>query len=103
MANPPNTAARLYITPAEQSLLERYGVTSQEFNLAHDHRDLALDRDSGSEMVQNDRPERANKPDRDNGHPVDRAAFDRQWAHEIERARQNQPEQEQSFDQEYSR
>ena len=109
MSKPPNTAAREYLTPSEQSLLEQYGVTSAEFNRVsgREHgsereetslpgddgsqrEGTSLPGDDGSQMVKEDRPEPKNKPSAELARDVDREAFEKKWAEELERAAEAQ-------------
>lgn len=92
MAKPPNTAAREYLTPSEQTLLEEYGVTSAEFNRVSgrehgsEREETSLPGDDGSQMVKDDRPEPKNKPSAELARDVDREVFEKKWAEELERA-----------------
>ena len=100
MAKLPNTAAREYLTPSEQSLLEEYGVTSAEFNRVSgrehgsEREETSFPGDDGSQMVKDDRPEPKNKPSAELTRDVDREAFEKKWAEELERAEAQTPDVE---------
>ena len=99
MANPPNTAAREYLTASEKSLLEQYGVTADEFERAArpeqapPQRDTDAERPTGSTMVKDDRPAPEPRPPKELAQDVDRQAFERKWADELQRAQERGPEQ----------
>ena len=110
MAQRPNTAAREYLNPSEQSLLEKYGVTSAEFDRVRgdDHApEMAAGNEplGGSEMVKQDQPRLEPKPPKEMAQEVDREAFERKWAEELTRAQDNAPEQDNTRepDREYDR
>lgn len=106
MATNPNTAARDYFSTSEKSLLEDYGVTSAEFDrVRQDDRTMDLDRSSGSQMVKDDKPALELNPPKELAQDVDRDAFDRKWAEELQRAQERAPEQDNTHEpeREYSR
>ena len=106
MATNPNTAARDYFSPSEKSLLEDYGVTSAEFDRVRvDDRAQDLDRSGGSEMVREERVSPYLRPPKELAQDVDREAFDRRWADELQRAQEQAPGQDNTHepDREYSR
>lgn len=99
MAKAPNTAAREYLTPSEQSALEAYGITSAEFDRVRQEdrapdMEAANDPPSGSQMVKESQPRLEPRPPKELAKEVDREAFADRWAEELERARDEAPEQD---------
>ena len=67
-------------------------MTSAEFNRVSgrehgsEREETSLPGDDGSQMVKEDRPEPKNKPSAELARDVDREAFEKKWAEELERA-----------------